>query len=214
MVQEVVGGTVEQYANKDIYPEEWDLENLHAALASLYPTTLSPERIKAETDAEALVQAAVDDAMTRYDEREQTLGADNMRQLERIVLLSITDNKWREHLYEIDYMEEGIHLRAYGQKDPLVEFQREAYTMFDEMKGTIVDEFVRYIYRVELVRPEDQAARPRLVQTSGPSDSAGGGGNGEGGGKPSQVISDKVPRNAPCPCGSGRKYKKCHGAVA
>jgi preprotein translocase subunit SecA len=129
-----------------------------------------------------------------------------MRELERMVLLSITDNKWREHLYEIDYLEEGIHLRAYGQKDPLVEFQREAYQMFDEMKGSIVEEFVRYIYRVELIREDQQPAgrrRPQLVAS-----------HGDGNGQAAQASSSKIPRNAPCPCCSGRKYKKCHGATA
>ncbi len=105
-------------------------------------------------------------------------------------------------------MEEGIHLRAYGQKDPLVEFQREAYGMFDEMKGTIVDEFVRYIYRVELVRPEDQAARPRLVQTSGPSDTAGGGGNAEAAGNPAQVVQRQGPSQRPVPLRLGPQVQE------
>src|SRR5207237_7040749 len=88
------------------------------------------------------------------------LGEETMRELERWVLLSITDNKWREHRYEMDYLEERIHLRAYGQRDPLTEYRREAFAMFEEMKAGIRDEFVRYIYHVELVR-EDEPARPR-----------------------------------------------------
>jgi preprotein translocase subunit SecA len=220
MVGEVVAGTVAQFVSKDIYPEEWDLEGLHASLTSVYPATLTVPVLKGEHDADALSQMVLDDALARYDDREKALGSEQMRQLERIVLLNITDNKWREHLYEIDYLEEGIHLRAYGQKDPLVEFQREAYTMFDEMKGSIVEEFVRYIYRVELVRPEAATQQqPRLVQLSGPDATPGntttsGGGGDEGQTKSATVTSDKVPRNGPCPCGSGRKYKKCHGAVA
>jgi preprotein translocase subunit SecA len=124
----------------------------------------------------------------------------------------------------MDYLEEGIHLRAYGQRDPLVEYQREAHEMFEGMKGTIVEEFVRYIYRVELVR-QDEPSRPRpqrLVQ-SGPGEqpqapaTAAVEGGGQGAPAVSQrggvaATSEKIPRNAPCPCGSGRKYKKCHGA--
>jgi preprotein translocase subunit SecA len=133
-----------------------------------------------------------------------------MRQLERLVLLNITDTKWREHLYEMDYLQEGIHLRAYAQRDPLTEYRREAYEMFEELTASIRSDFVRYVYRVELIR-QDEPGRPRpqrVVENRGED---------EGGlvntGQPAQARSDKVPRNAPCPCGSGRKYKKCHGAV-
>jgi preprotein translocase subunit SecA len=142
-----------------------------------------------------------------------------MRELERMVVLSVTDNKWREHLHEMDYLEEGIHLRAYGQRDPLVEYQREAHEMFESMKGSIVEEFVRYIYRVELVR-QDEPSRPRpqrLVQSGPGQQPEAPAAAAEGAPAVSQrggqaANSDKVPRNAPCPCGSGRKYKKCHGA--
>jgi len=141
-----------------------------------------------------------------YDQKEQELDAETMRELERMVLLSIIDNKWREHLYEMDYLEEGIHLRAYGQRDPLTEYRREAFAMFEEMKSGIRDEFVGYIYRVELVRQDEPARpRPQRVMTShGDAQEASA----------TQVRGDKVGRNAPCPCGSGRKYKKCHGATA
>jgi preprotein translocase subunit SecA len=122
-------------------------------------------------------------------------------------LLTIIDNRWREHLYEMDYLEEGIHLRAYGQRDPLTEYRREAFQMFEEMKDGIADEFVKYIYRVELVR-QDEPARPRPQRVL-----ASHGDDGDAG-EASQARSDKVGRNAPCPCGSGRKYKKCHGATA
>src|SRR5229473_4460049 len=108
-----------------------------------------------------------------------------------MVLLSITDNEWREHLYEMDYLQEGIGLRAYGQRDPLVEYQREAYEMFNEMKNSIQEEFVRYIYRVELVR-QDEPSRPRPQRVSTNH------GDGEEAAAPPQAsTSGKVPRNAP-----------------
>src|SRR5919197_512583 len=132
--------------------------------------------------------------------------------LERMVLLSIIDNKWREHLYEMDYLQEGISLRAYGQRDPLVEYQRDAFEMFNEMKDSIKEEFVRYIYRVQLIRQDEPARpRPQRVSTNQPQD----GSTGVTSAGPGQAAAGgKVPRNAPCPCGSGKKYKKCHGLSA
>jgi preprotein translocase subunit SecA len=149
----------------------------------------------------------LEEAVGAYEERERELGEGVLRELERMVLLSVIDNKWREHLYEMDYLEEGIHLRAYGQRDPLVEYQREAHEMFEQMKGSIVEEFVRYIYRVEIVR-QDEPARPR------PQRLVAAHGRDEAQAASAQATSGKIPRNAPCPCGSGRKYKKCHGATA
>ena len=108
----------------------------------------------------------------------------------------------------MDYLQEGIHLRAYAQKDPLVEYQREAYDMFQELTQAIREEFVKYIYRVELVR-EDEPSRPRPQRVT----MSHGEAEANGGAAP-RARSDKVPRNAPCPCGSGKKYKKCHGATA
>jgi preprotein translocase subunit SecA len=207
MVAEVVEGTVAQYVSTEVFPEEWDLEGLVTSLQALYPTKLTANQLRELEDVEGVSQAVLEEAVGAYEERERELSAGVMRDLERMVLLSVIDNKWREHLYEMDYLEEGIHLRAYGQRDPLVEYQREAHVMFEAMKGSIVEEFVRYIYRVELVR-QDEPARPRpqrLVQARGKEEAQQAA---------AQATSGKVPRNAPCPCGSGRKYKKCHGATA
>jgi preprotein translocase subunit SecA len=212
MVAEVAEGTVAQYVSKEIYSEEWDLEGLLTAVHATFPAELTKPDLEGIDDADEVRDRVLQEAVTAYDRREEELGESVMRDLERMVLLSVIDNRWREHLHEMDYLEEGIHLRAYGQRDPLVEYQREAHTMFEQMKGSITEEFVRYIYKVELVR-QDQAAQPRaqrLVQ-SGPGDGNGGApAVSQKGAAPS--TSDKTPRNAPCPCGSGRKYKKCHGA--
>jgi preprotein translocase subunit SecA len=214
MVAQVVEGTVAQYISKEIYPEEWDLEGLLTAIHATFPNQLTKPDLEGILDAEEITAKVLQEAVSAYERREQELGDGVMRDLERMVLLSVIDNKWREHLHEMDYLEEGIHLRAYGQRDPLVEYQREAHTMFEAMKDSSVEEFVRYIYRVELVR-QDEPSRPRpqrLVQ-SGPGDlqqQQGAPAVSQKGGV--AVASDKVPRNAPCPCGSGRKYKKCHGA--
>ena len=214
-VTDVVRDTTARYASRDVYPEEWDREALLTALQATYPTTFTLDRLGEFLDAGELVEATLDDALEVYEEKERALGVDEtsgvtvLRDLERMVLLSIIDNKWREHLYEMDYLQEGIGLRAYGQRDPLVEYQREAYDMFNEMKESIKEEFVRYIYRVELVRQDEPARpRPQRVQLS-----HGEEGTGAAGGA-AVSVSDKIPRNAPCPCGSGKKYKKCHGMTA
>jgi preprotein translocase subunit SecA len=126
-----------------------------------------------------------------------------------MVLMNLTDTRWREHLYEMDYLQEGIHLRAYAQKDPITEYRREAFQMFEELTDSIQDDFVRYIYRVQLVR-QDEPGRPRPQRVQEGRSLPGEAVNA---GASPQARSDKVPRNAPCPCGSGKKYKKCHGAV-
>jgi len=212
MVADVVRETVSQYVSRDIFPEEWDFDGLLVALGSVYPTTLTKAQLEDMTDAAEVEETVLLDAERVYEDKETALGTDEasqpiLRELERMVLLSITDNKWREHLYEMDYLQEGIGLRAYGQKDPLVEYQREAFSMFEEMKAVIRDEFVQYIYRVELVRQDEPSRpRPQRVLTHHGDDQPAEGQSASSG--------DKVPRNAPCPCGSGRKYKKCHGLSA
>jgi preprotein translocase subunit SecA len=229
MVEQVIAGTVETWCPADIFPEEWDREGMLTALAEIYPVTKRLEDVADLQDVPELQGILIEDALAAYERREAELGVEVMRQLERVVLLNISDAKWREHLYEMDYLQEGIHLRAYAQKDPLTEYQREAYEMFEELTDSIRSDFVKYIYRVEVVRQPAPQAAPARVQDNrseveAPTAAANGGGasDGNGGlaigaraaGNPQQAVSDKVPRNAPCPCGSGKKYKKCHGATA
>jgi len=208
MVSEVVEQSVTSHVGEKAFSEDWDLEGLVTALGEVYPVRLRRRDLEGVANAAELTELVLSDALELYEEKERQLGSEVMRELERMVLLNITDTKWREHLYEMDYLQEGIHLRAYGQKDPLTEYRREAYVMFEELTQGIREEFVRYIYRVELVR-QDEPARPRpqrVVMSRGEGE--------EGSGQAAQARSDKVPRNAPCPCGSGKKYKKCHGATA
>jgi preprotein translocase subunit SecA len=219
-VRDVVGATVATYCPADVFAEEWDREGLLTALAEVYPVSLTEQQAEEIVDAEALQAAFIDDALAAFAAKEEALGESMMRELERVVLLNIIDTRWREHLYEMDYLQEGIYLRSYAQKDPITEYRREAFDMFEELTSTIQSEFVRYIYRVELVRPEQQQQQRRAaaqkvgaVRESHGDEEAAASGSAQDS-NPNQVISDKVPRNAPCPCGSGRKYKKCHGAVA
>nr|MBA3363706.1 preprotein translocase subunit SecA [Actinomycetota bacterium] len=218
-VKDVVETTVSTYCPPEVFDEEWDRDGLFTALSEVYPVSLATEQVAEIRDSQTLQEAFVEDALAAYAGKEETLGETMMRELERVVLLNIIDTRWREHLYEMDYLQEGIYLRSYAQKDPITEYRREAFDMFEELTSTIQTEFVRYIYRVELVPPEQQQRRvsqPKVKQvreSHGDEEAADASGTVQGS-NPNQVISDKVPRNAPCPCGSGRKYKKCHGAVA
>jgi preprotein translocase subunit SecA len=214
-VAELINRTVSQYVSSEAYSEEWDLEGLLTILGSIYPTRLTREELDELVTAQEVLDAVLTDAIDAYEAKEQELGLDEasgqsiMRELERMVLLSIVDNKWREHLYEMDYLQEGIGLRGYGGRDPLVEYQREAFSMFQEMKESIQEEFVRYIYRVELIR-QDEPARPRPQRVVERHGEERGGAQSIAAGQ----NAGKTPRNAPCPCGSGKKYKKCHGLSA
>ncbi len=227
MITGVVTTVVAEHCPPDVYAEDWNLDELVAAITDLYPTKLGAGDLTVQ-DLPAMTDLFVQEAAAAYEEKEAAVGAADMRQLERIVLLNITDSRWREHLYEMDYLQEGIHLRALAQHDPLTEYQREAFDMFGELTDSILRDFVRYIFRVELVRqdiPRSTPARVREGRGNTPATAPSAGPDAadeEGGsprprlaaGNPQQAISDKVPRNAPCPCGSGRKYKKCHGAAA
>ncbi len=222
-VEDVVRDAVDTWCPADVYPEEWDREGLVTALGEFFPVRSRARDIDAVDDVIELQERLVQEAVQAYEEKESSVGGQIMREMERMVLLNITDTKWREHLYEMDYLQEGIHLRAYAQRDPLTEYRREAFDMFEALTQSIQEDFVKYIYRVELVRPEQQQQQQRVrsVQENRDDVAAGAGGAGEApegmgkrvGGNPQQAVSDKVPRNAPCPCGSGKKYKKCHGAT-
>jgi len=224
-VEEVVLATVDEWAPADAYPDDWDRAGLLTALGEVFPVSSIEEDIAGITEQHELGERFAEEALAAYEAKEAEVGAEVMRELERVVLLNITDTKWREHLYEMDYLQEGIHLRAYAQQDPLVEYQREAFDMFEALTASNRADFVQYIYRVELVRQEQQPQAPKVQRLKENRDDVVAGAAGEGGGEsggggaaqpgnPNQAISDKTPRNAPCPCGSGLKYKKCHGAAA
>jgi preprotein translocase subunit SecA len=240
IVERVVSEQVEVFTAGGKYAEEWDLPELFTLMRSLYPVSFEIDDLGDldDLDAETLVERFVDDALEAYRAKELDVGENDMRELERWVLLRTLDGRWRDHLYEMDYLREGIGLRALAQKDPLVEYKSEGYAMFQSMMDSIQEDFVRLLFRVE-VRREDTPAAPRAADLSysAPDSSAAGGSfagvvaagggavadtsagafqaaqkAGQGVTAPRQV--EKVGRNEPCPCGSGKKYKKCHGATA
>ncbi|KQY56256.1 MULTISPECIES: preprotein translocase subunit SecA [unclassified Nocardioides] len=246
VIEAYVTGATEGFA------EEWDLDALWTALKQLYPISLSLAQVEEDAGARAamsrvdLTATLQKDAQKAYDEREALVGEENMRELERRVVLSVLDRKWRDHLYEMDYLREGIYLRAYSQRDPLVEYQREGFDMFQAMMDGIKEESVGFLFNLEVEVEEDEApaevveadevtavdaepthvhegprisakglqapAPPANLSYTGPSED----GEAEVTGGTTVTDADdpfaNVGRNADCPCGSGKKYKKCHGA--
>ena len=225
LVREFIDDTISAYvaaATAEGYPEDWDLEKLWNALKALYPISFTVEHLEQEAggrqglDSDFLTDRILSDAQAQYAERESTLGADVLRELERKILLSVLDRKWREHLYEMDYLQEGIGLRAMAQRDPLVEYQKEGYELFSAMMDSIAEEMVGYLFNVE-VTVEDESVQakglqqpetPTHLRYTAPSES----GSSDSPATQSSSTHD-VSRNAPCPCGSGKKYKRCHGSA-
>jgi preprotein translocase subunit SecA len=223
LATDVIESAVAENANPDLPPDAWDWEQLFARVREIYPTNLTEDDFDLDTvEYEEVRDAFLTDGLKVYQQREEVIGSEQLRQIERLVLLNVIDNRWREHLYEMDYLQEGIGLRAMGQKDPLVEYQREGYDMFTAMQNIIKEDFTRYIFHVEAVRQDEQrpAARIRQERRQIPMAQAAPPPQAEGADDGSdeveelhieQAVSDKIPRNAPCPCGSGKKYKQCHG---
>jgi preprotein translocase subunit SecA len=237
-IAETLVDIVDQFGDEESLPADWDLDALFTQLAGYYPASFGPADLRDELEdeddpltREGLLDRLEDDIMEAYERREGELGAALVRDLERWVLLQLIDQHWREHLYNMDYLREGIHLRALGQKDPLSEYRLEGHTMFDEMMSVVKSEFVRYMFHIQVDRaPEAEEQRVADVDYTYQSDPIQGfdaaaseagaelepAEQGRGGVAvvEQRVLSDeeKVGRNDPCPCGSGKKYKRCHGA--
>ncbi|MBL6620785.1 MAG: preprotein translocase subunit SecA [Ilumatobacteraceae bacterium] len=216
--------------------DEWDLDGLARELTLYWPTTLTAPAMSTAESSDELREAIMAEALGHYEQREVELGEDTMRQVERQVMLRIIDQRWREHLEEMDYLQGGINLRAMGQKDPLTEWQREGFQMFGSMMTGIARDFVRYVMHVQVAQPEQPTLTPKVLnlqQTSSEDATASGfdtaraAAAAESSGAPAPVqptatpakqqtvvkdAFDKTPRNAPCPCGSGKKFKLCHGS--
>jgi preprotein translocase subunit SecA len=224
------------------YAEDWDVDELLRVLQLTYPTTLTADAVRDAFSPEAVFDLVLDDVMAFYDAKEESVGSPALREIERRVMLSVIDQHWREHLYEMDYLREGINLRAMGQRDPLSEWQREGYDMFEAMMASIEEDFVRYVCHLQVVAEDDRPRTARNLRYSAAEEPVQGSGalraaaaaappeavaapTGNGGGAapvaaPSAseprsmepVRVEKTPgRNEPCYCGSGKKYKLCHG---
>jgi preprotein translocase subunit SecA len=254
-IDEVIEHTVAEYTQGE-YPEEWDLDALCKAMQDLYATNdpITPKELSEEVglDRAALVEEFQEDARDTYEEKQKSLGLNPetdqplLRDVERFVILQVVDVRWREHLENMDYLREGVHLRAMAQKDPLVEYTSEGHTMFEELNAAIREEVVQTLYHAEIEVEEvgelqqaqaaqaldgggfayehDQLAGAQAIAAAGAGSLLGdgasvtAGGIGSGGGSVAtqqRVTSDReknVGRNDPCWCGSGKKFKRCHGA--
>jgi preprotein translocase subunit SecA len=246
-IMDMVRGIVEQFVDMrcpdDKHPDTWDLATLRNDVLSQFGAKIDIAELGSLTRIE-MVDAILERLQQKYQEKEDLVGADMMRQTERIVMLQVIDNQWKDHLLSMDELKQGIGNRAYGQKDPLVEYKKESYDLFTAMMDRIEDETVRYLFFLqvntgpppgpypeeeeepELEEPQpDNSEQQRLAAKSSMEDFTRNiqrkkekeleqlhfGGDGSDG--PQQVVSGaKVGRNDPCPCGSGKKYKKCHGS--
>jgi preprotein translocase subunit SecA len=241
-IDEVVETIVQEYTAEE-FPEEWDIGGLVQAVNDAFGTDITLEELREDLPdmtREALVDDFRETAQEEYREREEAWGEEIARQVERYVILQVVDARWREHLENMDYLREGVHLRAMAQKDPLVEYRHEGHLMFEQLGGQIREEVVSLLFHAE-VQQEDARALQEMQETGWDGDgdfayqheslagadaiAAAGAGSAVtagaiGGGAtavatPQQRVAsewDKVGRNDPCPCGSGKKYKKCHGA--
>ncbi len=233
MIKSSVSSIVDLYINPNDYKENWNIEELSDFTSSIFAKDLfkSPSVKKIVENERArsseLKEALTAEALTLYDIREKELSPEILRKLEKLVMLNVIDNRWREHLLEMDYLKEGIGLRAYGQKDPIVEFKHEAYNLFKDLIEEIKVDTVRLLFNAKVVvrspeskddmesMHEERAKELALknVRALGPSDviSNISSENSSKSARPEPIRVQKVGRNDPCPCGSGKKYKKCCG---
>jgi preprotein translocase subunit SecA len=232
-ITEVVEANVTNATDSD-FAEEWDLAALVKQMQGLYRTDITVEELREEVELEreALIEEFVEDALETYDEKEKEYGPELMREIERYVMLQVVDSRWRSHLDSMDYLRDGIHLRAMAQKDPLVEYRGEGHKMFEELGHTIREEVVLTLFhaQIEVNEPQpeptqgngnlqyqhDTAAGAEVIAAAG----SGAGAVGTsfapqaGGTATATAVNEHkdVGRNDPCWCGSGKKFKKCHGA--
>jgi preprotein translocase subunit SecA len=254
-VSGILSDLMDQFCAVKVHAADWDLKGLKDAIFTRFGVDILAEGIKPETlNRQELGDAIFDKLKARYDAKEKLIGPDAMRYHERMIMLSVLDAQWKDHLRDMDHLKEGIGLRGYGQHDPLVEYKRESFDMFEAMMQRSQEEAVRYLYLMQILERPSEGGPPRPVGSAGPeagtpAPQMGGDGNGR---KPRQVATSvdeieeafqrkkrreldqarmagsgdlqtvqqvvrgaaKVGRNDPCPCGSGKKYKKCCGANA
>jgi preprotein translocase subunit SecA len=198
--------------------DEWDIDGLTLELKTFWPSEISAGQISQCDSTDEMYDLVMADASAFYTKRETEMGESVMREVERQVMLKIIDQRWREHLEEMDYLQEGINLRAIGQKDPLIEWQREGFEMFGSLMKGVAQDFVKYVMHVQVINNSAPVSKLANIQETSdenvdekPSAKAA---NKSSGGVFGAPDWSKTPRNAPCPCGSGKKYKMCHGRVS
>jgi preprotein translocase subunit SecA len=212
-----------QYLNPDVSPDDWDVENYKIQIKTIYDLDTDAECIEIPNmTSQEVVDAVWERLKIKYETKEQQIGPEAMRTYERIIMLNIIDAQWKDHLLSLDHLKQGIGLVGYGQKDPLVEYKKQSFDLFQEMLDRIDTTTIRSLFNLQVVTeqaPESlqqrrAARRPASLRFTGPNQGAAPAGEEDG--KTKTVVRDqpKVGRNEPCPCGSGKKYKKCHGINA
>jgi len=209
LAEELFEGALAFYCPEDAYPETWDITGLRDALAAKFSYRL------VETDVQTLSREELHDKLwdalkKSYEDKEQEVGRELMQHLEKVFMLQAVDQQWKDHLLAMDHLKEGIGLRGYGQKDPLIEYKKEGFDMFEEMKLRIVETTVENLFRVRAAKGQEEAIERRQKRQLAQLNFIGAGDAAAA--APAPVHSEKkAGRNDPCPCGSGKKYKKCHG---
>jgi preprotein translocase subunit SecA len=249
LAEEILEDIVERYAGKQLDFEEWDVPAIVRETSRVFG--IDPKELEAldlaEKNSEEITDAIWQVAKDGYARKDQLIGGEILRRLERDIMLQIVDAQWKDHLYSLDHLKEGIGLRGYGQRDPLVEYKKESYALFQDMKARIEEEIVRYLFWLRPVTMEEREGqvepalraprpvpqrRPTAITTNNPGAApvpAFAGARSSAAAQqapvPARTGGDdvvktvrrdepKVGRNDPCPCGSGKKYKKCHGQAA
>ena len=222
----VIEESLETFCGQEM-PEEWDLEGLQIEISGYWPNDIGIEKLRSKQNFEDMNGFLLENGLAAYVEREKEVGIETLREVERQVMLRIIDQRWREHLYEMDHLRDGIHLRAMAQRDPTTEWQREGFELFEQLTELLQRDFIRYVMRIQLSKEksEDSGAEQEMI-TSGPDGPVrGASAVAMAAGLPAEVKEsrnttktqkiksdlDSVPRNSPCHCGSGRKFKHCHG---
>jgi preprotein translocase subunit SecA len=223
-IQDMIADMAEMFAAEAIDPklnsEEWDLTGLSERLYSTFGLRMEiVEEERAKLKPEQLTEKILEQLTEAYRERERENGTENMRHLERLILLQVIDQHWKEHLLNMDHLKDGIGLRGYGQKNPLNEYKKEGFAMFMELMDNIKLQTVRQLFLLRLVQ-EDEIERLARQQREKKQEmelrhgQPGGMGEVEAGQAPVKREGEKIGRNDPCPCGSGEKYKRCHGKAS
>jgi preprotein translocase subunit SecA len=234
--EDLLDSTVDTFCDKAVDPRDWDLDALQRELNRIFALDGGDFAIDAgdldftDRTSDEIRDALWERILQSYDEKEKQVGREVLERVERDIMLQIVDGQWKDHLYSLDHLKEGIGLRGYGQKDPLIEYKKESYALFQDMKDRVDEEMVRYMWWLRPVASEEEPVRRPTRRAAPVTLSAGGGDaasvfNSAPGSarKPERTGGDdvvktvrrdepKVGRNDPCPCGSGKKYKKCHGA--
>ena len=206
--EDVIGGFIDSYCDADSDPEEWDGEGLRKAVAQQFGLDLRHENVQVEQlNREELLEGICARAREKYERKDEEIGSQEMRQYERLILLNVLDAHWKDHLLAMDQLKEGIGLRGYGQRDPLVEYKKESFATFEQMMDGIEEQSLRYLYLLQPVEDKDKVREMERRQRKqemvmGPAEEAP---------EPRRPVirGPKIGRNEPCPCGSGKKYKKC-----